>query len=260
MKNMITAAAIAAVTATAAHADSLGTFDMKYVGGGLLKGGLDYQAVDTDSSVNTAGVAGELRHTTRNRTGAANDLPVTFSSFCIELQQHTSGDWNDFQVRSLLEAPNPDRNGPGDTGYGQQIQMRVHAVVRAAIDQGLINDRLQPTDNANRGNMAAVQLSIWEAIWELNGDLDLADGTSRLDNHNFERNNAMNDAFNGIMNQANSLLALGRNDFNSYKVAGLVALTSSGAQDQLAIVPLPPAAFAGLGLLGAAGVVRRLRK
>ena len=260
MKNLLTAIAIAAATATAAHADSLGTFDMKYVGGGLFKGGLQYRATDTDGSVRTASTAGELRHTTRNRTRAANDLPVSFSSFCIELEQHTTGSWTDFQVRSILEAPNPERHGPGDAGYGQQIQKRVHAVVRAAIDQGIITEKLQPTASSTRDNMAAVQLAIWEAIWEQNANLDLGDGTSRLAGDAADRNNAMTSALNGVLSQANGFLSLGRSDWNSFKVAGLVALTGSGAQDQLAIVPLPPAAFAGLGLLGLAGTVRRLRK
>ncbi len=258
MKTTIIATALVAA-AGAAQADSMGSLKMKHQGGGSLLSGLQYRATVDGDNV-SASVAGEIRHKTKNRSGAARDLPQYMSSFCIELGQSTSNGYRTFEVRSILDAPNPESNSPHDAGYGQQIQQRIHAVVRAAIDSGIIDARLQPASGATAAELAAVQLGIWEAIWEQGGSIDLTSGNSMLHGHDFTTSNALNTALASLTAQANSFVALSRSEFSSYKVAGLVALTSSNTQDQLAIVPLPPAAFAGLGLLGVAGVARRLRK
>ena len=256
MKYAIFAAAAVAAAGTVASADSFGSLEMKYRGGGLLQGGLGYQADQIPSGSVSSGTGGELRHETRNRTGAATNLPVYVSSFCIELGQVTSGSWRTFEVTSILNAPNPETNSPGGSGYGETVQRRIHSVVRAAIDAGIIDARLQPVSGTTQQEMAAVQLGIWEAIWEQSGTLSLAGGTSTAST----TNSAVNSALSGILSSANNFMALEASEFGTFKVAGLVALASSNAQDQLAIVPLPPAAFAGLGLLGVAGVARRLRK
>ncbi len=53
-------------------------------------------------------------------------------------------------------------------------------------------------------------------------------------------------------------------DVNTYdatlRLAGLVALASDTAQDMLYVVPLPPAVFAGAGMLGLCLGVRTLRR
>lgn len=263
MTKKIASMAIIAIAGSVASADSIGSFEMKYNGGGMLRSGLNYQAIESTSGGNVthaSSVAGELKHQTRNRTGAATSLPQYLSSFCIELGQFTQSGYNDFEVVSIIEAPNPESNGPGDNAYGADVQRRIHAVVRSAIDAGYIDARLQPASGTTSAEMAAVQLGIWEAIWETSSDFDLSNGNSTLQGHNFGATNALNTALASLSLSATNYIALEASDFGVFKVNGLVALTSANAQDQLAIVPLPPAAFAGLGLLGAAGVVRRLRK
>jgi len=263
MTNKIAMMTVIALAGSVASADSLGTLEMKYNGGGMLRSGLNYQGIESTSGGNVthaAGVAGELKHETRNRTGAAANLPQYISSFCIELGQFTQSGYNNFDVVSIIEAPNPASNGPGDNVYGVEVQRRIHSVLRAAIDAGMIDARLQPASGSTAAEMAAIQLGIWEAIWETGSTLDLASGNSTLVGHDFGATNALNTALASLSASANNYIALEADDFGTFKVAGLVALTSSNAQDQLAVVPLPPAAFAGLGLLGAAGVVRRLRK
>lgn len=256
-KNLWIIVAAAAVGGQAAYADSLGTVDMKYIGNGLLKTGLDYRAIE-GSTTHAAGIAGNLRHQLQNKTGeAANIEGSPISSFCIELGQYTTGSWARYDMVHLDEAPNPSTSGPGDVQYGTQIVNRINAVLRAAIDLGFINDRLQTTGSSTVDNQSAVQLGIWEAIWEsTDSSLNLASGNSKL------MNNA-NSSMAGVMSSTNSLLA-GANAYlqnlgNLQRISGLRALVNSNFQDQLVVVPLPTAAFAGFGLLGGAVAVRRIR-
>lgn len=157
---------------------------------------------------------------------------------------------------SLSEAPNPSGGGPDDTTYNATVIDRIHAVLRAAIDMGYINDRLQTTASSSAEKMAAVQLGIWESIWEEGATLDLTAGNSKL-------NNNANSSMSGIMSAASGLFAqanlhlIAQGGFQ--RINGLMALTNSGSQDQLVVVPLPLASLAGFGLLGGTLAVRRLR-
>ncbi len=44
------------------------------------------------------------------------------------------------------------------------------------------------------------------------------------------------------------------------RLHGLKAIVASGQQDMLYVVPLPPAAFTGLGMLGTIAGVRTIRR
>ena len=47
---------------------------------------------------------------------------------------------------------------------------------------------------------------------------------------------------------------------SSLRLNGLKAVVAEGQQDMLYVVPLPPAAFAGLGMLGTIAGVRTIRR
>ena len=47
---------------------------------------------------------------------------------------------------------------------------------------------------------------------------------------------------------------------SSLRLNGLKAMVSEGQQDMLYVVPLPPAALAGLGMLGGIAGVRTIRR
>lgn len=256
-KNLWIIVAAAAVGGQAAYADSLGTVDMKYIGNGLLKSGLDYRAIE-GATTHVASVAGNLRHQMQNKTGEAAWIDGSpLSTFCIELGQYTSGSFARYDVVHLDEAPNPATSGPGDVQYNAQIVNRINAVLRSAIDLGFLDERLQTTGSSTANNQSAVQLAIWESIWEsTDSNLNLASGNSKL------MNNA-NNSMSGVMSSTNSLLA-GANAYlqnlgNLQYISGLRALVNNNFQDQLVVVPLPTAALAGFGLLGGAVAVRRIR-
>ncbi len=260
MKLATTTAVIAATICSSVYADSIGvvSMKMKHRRGGMVDSGLHYSAIQSNGQAGTTSIAGDTRFKTARASGSATGLGSIFSTFSIELGQPNTFAWNSFEVRSLVDAPNPgDANGGA---LGADLQHRIHAVIRAAIDEGVIDARMQPTAASTEAGMAAVQLAVWEAVWETSDSLSLTDGSSLVEGAGFNRAQALDDALTGILDRANSYLTLNRSDFSSFKVDGLAVLSSSNAQDQLAIVPLPRAAFAGLGLLGAAGVIRRLRK
>jgi len=260
MKLATLTTAIAATICASAYADSLGdvSMKMKHRRGGMVDSGLHYSAIQSNGQAGTSSIAGDTRFKTARGVGAAAGLGSFISTFSIELGQPSMFAWNNFEVRSIIDAPNPgDANGDA---LGAEMQHRLHAVIRAAIDEGVIDARMQPTVNSTEAGMAAVQLAVWEAVWETSGTLNLTDGSSLVEGTGFNRAHLLDSALTGILDRANSYLTLNRSDFSSFKVNGLAVLSSSNAQDQLAVVPLPRAAFAGLGLLGAAGLIRRFRK
>lgn len=256
-RSMILLAGVAVLSTSSAFADSLGTVQMKYVGNGMLKSGLNYRATE-GGTTHSASKAGSLGYQTRNATGQAENLPGSpMVSFCIELAQATSNGYRTYDLVDLSEAPNPSGNAPGDTEFTAGIINRIHAVLRAAIDLGYIDARLQATATSNASNQSAVQLGIWEAIWEsTDSSLSLASGNSKLLNNNSSSMSSVRSAANSLMASANSyLLNLGGLEY----VGGLRALTNRHYQDQLVVVPLPSAGFATIGLAGMMLAARRMR-
>ncbi len=161
-----------------------------------------------------------------------------FVTFCIELDQTASTSMLGYNIVNIASAPNPSTgssnpNAPG--AYGNVIATRVNEVVAAAIAQGWINADLSLA-SADTARLAGIQAAIWDAIY----------GPSVV---------TANATITGHMN---TLLA---NYGSGDRVKGLRAMVSDRSQDMLYIVPLPPAAFAGLAtLVGVAGVARLRRR
>lgn len=246
------------LASSAAFADSLGTVQMRYIGNGMIKSGLNYRAIE-GGTTHSASRAGNLRYQTRNATGQADNFAGSpLSSFCIELAQHTNSSYRTYNVVDLSQAPNPSGNGPDHSQFTTGVISRINAVLRAAIDLGYIDAQLQTTATSTANNQAAVQLGIWEAIWEsTDSSLNLASGNSKLVNNSYNSMSGVMSSANQLVSGANTyLLNLGGLQF----VSGLRALTNDTYQDQLVVVPLPTAAWAGLGLLGFVVGIRRLRK
>lgn len=161
----------------------------------------------------------------------------TFTTFCIEIDQRIGS--HDYTIVSLADAPNPPggvSNPNAPASYGLAIAGRIHEVVAAAIDAGWIQSDLALGTGTNE-QLAAVQALIWDAIY----------GPGVV-----TANAAVTAQMNYLM--ANHWTA-------GSTVAGLRAIVSATGQDMLFIVPLPPAAFAGLAtLVGVAGVARLRRR
>lgn len=201
--------------------------------------------------------SGQLKHTATN--GPAS-ISGAFRTFCIEINQQVlgSGQTATYNIVDLSEAPNPGLPGSGDT-FSTTVVDRIHAVLRAAMNLDWIDGKLQGDTGSTNITQAAIQLAIWESIWENQNttvaSLTLASGDSRatIDSESAAVHNAL-----GTLFAAASALML--QNGNDYHIDGLKALTNSTYQDQLVVVPLPPAAWAGLGLLGLTFGVHRLRK
>lgn len=160
---------------------------------------------------------------------------ATFNTFCIELQ-HISRDSETWDIRRISEAPNPVSSN-GGVPYGTSDEDEVHAVLAAAIRLGWINADLSAA-SAGRSELAAIQGEIWKALF----DSSTVTGNSA-----------------SVSAAMAALEAEVANDPTA-RVKGLRAMTNANAQDQLYIVPLPTAAFAGLAMLGGLAGLRLRRR
>jgi len=159
----------------------------------------------------------------------------TFATFCIELQNISTGPQS-YDIDRIRNAPNPSP-GLGGPAYDASDEAEVEAVIAAAIRLGWINSDLSLA-GADDNQLAAIQGQIWKVV------LDDAVVTG-------ERTNV-----------ALAMAALQAEIANdpTATVPDLKAMISPDTQDQLFIVPLPTAAFAGLMTLAGIGGIKRLRR
>lgn len=174
-------------------------------------------------------------HMVHEYTGGARS-GLRFATFCIDLGESAVNSPKGYQLVDLAEAPMPG------TPYGQVIADRINAVVANAVALGWIDSRLQAdSGQANYlARMGAIQAAIWEAV---GGDVRL----------NASQTSASLRAQHAILMNAQTFDSEAR-------IGGLRAMVAPGAQDMLYVVPLPPEAFAGAGLLAAAFGMRAVRR
>lgn len=167
--------------------------------------------------------------------GAGQFAGGSFSTFCIELQTTANGSQS-YDLAYIHESPNP---APGNGGpqYDLADAAEVHAVIAAAIRLGWIESDLSAGAGATNTRLAAIQGQIWKVV------LDEAVVTGN----------------GSVATQMSALQAEIALD-PSATVAGLRAMLNADTQDQLYIVPLPTAAFAGLMTLAGLGGYKRLRR
>lgn len=234
MKNAMITSVMLAVAVGSAHAG----FDAEYTGMTGIDGAINVDNTGTGGFINMDFDAG---HNNFDYTdfggdrGAGQFSGGSFSTFCIELQNTLLGS-RSYDVTSIQNSPNPSP-GNGGPQYDSADEAEVHAVVAAAIRLGWINSDLSAGANATNERLAAIQGQIWKVV------LDLAVVT-------------------GHGTVGSEMLALQNEVSNdpSATVAGLRAMLNADSQDQLFVVPLPTAAFAGLLTLGGLAGVKRLRR
>ncbi len=157
----------------------------------------------------------------------------TFSTFCIELQTARDAMYEIDQIRN---APNPTPGAVPD--YDAVDEAEVAAVISAAVALEWINSDLSAGSNVTNARLAAIQGLIWDAV---------LDGAVVTANHS------------GV-GTAMSTLSAQIGHVDNPEIFNLQAMVSADSQDQLFIVPLPTAAFAGMLTLAGLGGYKRLNR
>jgi hypothetical protein len=164
--------------------------------------------------------------------GTYTGLSTNFSTFCCEIQQDIlPGNNYTYNVDTVANAPQPS-----NAFYG--APMGAAKADRISELYGRFYNLLGSISNANNDS-AAFQLSIWSIIYGNGTDVN----TGRF----------QASGFGAAMTEANAML--GALDGTGPRFAGLAALTSDTAQDQI-IVP----SSGSLALLGLGGLIASRRR
>lgn len=235
MKNIVCMATIVAASSGAAFAAD---FQAAFTG-------IDANA----TTVSVAGFTGGIQGGYMNHSyvgpigpGFGQFATANFHTFCVELQTVAAGTLP-WEIVDLAAAPNPQAPAPGaPAAYGSGIAGQINAIVAAAIRLGWIAGDLS---GATSNQATAIQGGIWAAIGA-NGAVIAANAVNGDDT-------LVDPLWTALFNEYSS--------DTSATVSGLRAMTNPSGQDMLYVVPLPPAAFAGLAtLVGIAGVSRLRRR
>ncbi len=175
----------------------------------------------------------------------------TVATFCTDILESVDTRWRVYSAANVDVAPNGQSlvsNPMGENRAGRLGQLYNFGLTNGLLNQcgGWAND--DRTDGANRDRAAAWQLLVWEIVfgdaedtnWDANGALRVSGLTL------------------GVRNYFSQFRDLSE-DFAQH-VSGFRAAVRSGSQDQLVIIPLPPAVYAGLGMLGLMAGARYLRR
>ncbi len=246
----------AAALATAAGLASANTITGAYVG--------HTYTVGLSTTAGTFAV-GALNHTWTNGIGDAARFNGTYGTFCID-NRLVTGNQTQFTLVGITSAPTSTAGNFGNPGfsYTAEQEKRLAAVVKAARAAGLMGNRgefIAPSGNASHW-AAALQLLIWESLWEstVGAGWDLNAGNFQLNSTNSTVTNRVNWLKNGgsangvtitVANSATNLYNTGLGGIRA--LSGSTGSINERGQDQLVIIPLPPAAWAGISSL--AGVI-----
>jgi len=221
MSNTIKLVAIVAALGCVSVAHA-DSVDMEYTG---VSGGISV-------TVTPGGTysAGHMNHTIYHGATPAG----SFQTFCIELGENANNGVSNYQIVDLTSAPDPDLSG---STYTQAQADAVIDVVTNAVSLGWIDINLQNAGGTSE-QISAVQAGIWAALF----------GSASSSNAGVQ--SALSTLTSESVNQGTRALMASR----------LRAAVAQGEQDMLYVVPLPPAAWAGLGMLGAFAGVRSCRR
>jgi hypothetical protein len=233
MRSVILATIALAGAASVASAD---TVNLKFLGCGYG------QNVRITFEGNTFDAfAGGLIHNFSNPTGSLKGFDANYTTFCCDLAQEVSSSGTTYTLSPLSSLP----NGDFQPDMGSSRSQEIYNLYAAA------NGR-QYSPDGNWG--AAFQIALWEIIYD-GTDPNMGDLTSGNVRFKSTDGSALSSAISSKVSELFTLLS-GPN----VSQTGLLGLSSYTAQDQiLQVVPLPPAAWAGLATLGGAFVVRRAR-
>ncbi len=235
---VVAGAMIVAAGSTAAMADQV---DMRFTGTGPGQA-INLQVwVGSTRVYDRATFAGGLRHQFRNSEGGSSVLAGhTISTFCTDILESVDSSWRRYSVVDVQAAPQGSSllsNAMGDSRAGALRRLYGYGMT-----QGLLNSlggwANGDNDNqTNRDQAAAWQLLVWEIVFDNPFAADWAmTGTTR---------------FGQLRQQVGDFFSAFRDASEQFhEEGGLAGVSRGGSQDQLVVIPLPPAAWAGLGLIG----------
>lgn len=217
-----------------------------------------------NSSQYEASPGGEFQVTTI--VPSAGDLPIaaqlspanvggpgTFQTFCVEYNEYLASSGSPYNYTITDGASNGGRSGQVPVGGTYDPLDARTAYLYHNFWFGTLTDyRWTPLDAANRVTSAR---SLQRAIWFLEGEADATfDTLGELQTYDSQ-------AFAWVAD-ANAKIASGAwVGLGDVRVLHLTKMDGSASQDQLVVVvPLPPAVWGGLALLGGLGVFRARRR
>lgn len=205
--------------------------------------------------------AGSLNH--QFTTGAASGVNAvgatdagnvlngrTLGTFCTDILESVDSRW---RTHNLTEVPvAPTTQNAANAAMGDGKSNRLSQLYNYGQTTGLLNGQggwaSNADSNSNKDKAAAFQLLVWEIVfgdandanWESSGTLRVSGLSSSVRNY---------------FSQFRDLSASYSSDLGGFR-----ASSRSGSQDQLVIIPLPPAFYAGAGMLGLVMGARYLRR
>lgn len=221
----------------AAASASANTVTLKYTGAGAGRN------VRVTLGSNTQDVfAGQLRHTASNGVGSLSWLSGPVTTFCTDLSEYVTSSGATYTQTALANMP----VSSGWPAMGSAKASAVYALYDGAAGRQFGSD----SDWA-----AAFQIALWEIVYDFNSSnpsaFNLGGGAMRATGTGGALSSSITSKISELFGLVNRTVAQD----------GLIGLSRNGAQDQLLqIVPLPPAAWAGLGMMGGMIVVRRMRR
>ena len=245
-RHLVTATVLAGIASSTASA-----IDLQYTGVQSLG---TYRTVEADGTQRHV-FAGRMRFNVNSAAEARFTAGSTIDTFCVDLRQsvtsanatydlHSNADDAIFGDRAIADLPVV--HDPASPGMGAAKAMAVSALFQQRFFEATQSDALKSS---------AFQLALWEIIFEPAssdggiGTLNLSsgEGTFRVTQGDMA---------------ARTLAQAWLDDIAASQLGGvsdmLVGFANSSVQDQVTmVVPLPPAAWAGLIGLAATAVARR---
>lgn len=164
----------------------------------------------------------------------------TIGTFCTDILENVDSRWRTNNLANVIQAPTTQNAANSAMGFDKSN--RLAQLYNYGQHAGLINGAGGWADATgsptSRDKAAAWQLLVWEIVF---GDAN---------DPNWESNGALR--VTGLSTSVRNYFAQFRDLSTSYssEMAGFRAASRPGSQDQLVIIPLPPAVYAGAGMLG----------
>lgn len=226
-KKIIAAAVFAAVAGSA----SAQTVTMKFLGTG------EGRNVKISFDGDTSNVfVGELRHRI-SATDMGPEFMGDFTTFCVDLSQVVSSSNNTYHANALPATP-----------QAANKSLETARRMAAALDAHL---------PGNQNNSTAVQLVLWELLYDFNPQVGIASLDLTSGRFSAKRTNG-SALWNDVASIANGLLNIATGDLSADAFGKYTVLASPSKQDQ--VVPVPSAGPLALAATGGLLLVGRRRR